>query len=244
MARTDITGGQNEILDRESFIERLRSIGMTRYHHLHPYHIAMNAGELTREQVRGWILNRFYYQQVIPIKDAAILSNCPLREVRRIWIHRIIDHDGSEDKTGGIEAWLRLAEAAGIDIADLQGGSSLLPAARFAVDAYVYFCRTRPWPIAISSSLTELFAPDLMRERIAAFERYYPWVNEYGLEYFRSRLTRARTDSQEGLELTCRYCNTRALQEEAVQALSFKCDLLWALLDAMQMAYGIGSQTV
>jgi pyrroloquinoline-quinone synthase len=230
-----------DVWDRDTFMEKLRSVGMTRYHHLHPFHTWMNAGKLTPPQVRGWIANRFYYQLNIPIKDAAILSNCPLREVRRTWLHRITDHDGLHKGEGGIEAWLRMAEAAGLTREEVMDGRHLLPANRFAVDAYVNFCRTKPWPIAIASSMTELFAPDLMRERLAAFEAYYPWVESWGLDYFRSRVTQARVDSTEGFDLTVQYCNTRELQNEAVRALSFKCDLLWAMLDAMQMAYVYGS---
>jgi pyrroloquinoline-quinone synthase len=198
----------------------------------------MNAGELSPPQVRGWIANRYYYQKNIPIKDAAILSNCPIREVRRSWLHRIIDHDGTAAGEGGIEAWLTLSDAAGLDRSAMLDERHVLPGVRFAVDAYVTLARTKPWPVAIASSLTELFAPDLMAERIAAIERYYPWVAAGGLAYFRSRVTRARTDSDEALELTLAYCDTPALQEEAVAALSTKCDILWSMLDAMDLAYG------
>ena len=233
----------SEIWDRDTFLEKLREVGMSRYHHLHPFHAYMNSGKLTPSQLQGWIANRFYYQINIPIKDSVILSNCPIREVRRLWIHRITDHDGVRAGEGGIEAWLRMAEAAGLTQEELLDERHLLPGVRFAVDAYVNFCRTKPWPIAIASSMTELFAPDLMRERLAAFEKYYPWVQAWGLEYFRSRVTQARVDSTEGFDLTVQYCNTRPLQEEAVRALSFKCDLLWAMLDAMLLAYGYGETT-
>lgn len=230
----------SEVWDRATFLEQLQAIGMTRYHHLHPFHAYMNSGQLTSQQVQGWIANRFYYQRNIPIKDAAILSNCPVREVRRIWLHRIIDHDGLREGEGGIEAWLRMAEAANLTREEVLDERHVLPGVRFAVDAYVHFCRTKPWPIAIASSMTELFAPDLMRERLTAFETYYSWVPAWGLDYFRSRVTQARVDSTEGFDLTAVHCNTRPLQEEAVRALSFKCDLLWAMLDAMLLAYGTG----
>jgi len=228
--------------DRDTFLEQLRAVGMSRYHHLHPFHAHMNAGRLSQEQVRGWIINRFYYQRGIPLKDAAILSNCPVREVRRQWLHRIVDHDGAKEGEGGIEAWLRMAEAAGLSREDLLSEEQVLPGVRFAVDAYVNFCRTKPWAIAISSSMTELFAPDLMSERLAAFEKHYTWLPSWGLDYFRSRVTQARIDSTEGFDLTATYCDTRALQEEAVRALRFKCDLLWAMLDAMMLAYGGGTE--
>lgn len=235
---------ETEIWDRDTFLERLRAVGMTRYHHLHPFHEYMNSGKLTRDQVRGWIANRFYYQINIPIKDAAILSNCPVREVRRQWIHRISDHDGKQEGEGGIEAWLKMAEAAGMTREEVEDGRHLLPGVRFAVEAYVNFCRTKPWPIAISSSMTELFAPDIMKVRMAAFEKYYPWVESWGMAYFQSRVTQARIDSTEGFDLTVQYCNTRQLQEEAVRALNFKCDLLWAMLDSMMLAYGHGEESV
>jgi pyrroloquinoline-quinone synthase len=223
--------------DRETFMARLRAIGMSRYHDKHPFHQVMNTGKLTPEQLRGWVANRFYYQRNIPIKDAAILSNCPIREVRRLWLHRITDHDGFHNGEGGIEAWLRLAEATGLTREETLEERHALPGVRFAVDAYVSFARTKPWPVAVASSLTELFAPDLMSARLKAFEAHYTWVPAWGLDYFRSRLTQARVDSDQGLELTITYCNTRPLQEEAVRALSFKCDLLWAMLDAMMLAY-------
>ncbi|PYV40322.1 MAG: pyrroloquinoline quinone biosynthesis protein C [Acidobacteria bacterium] len=228
--------------NKETFLANLRAAGMTRYHDKHPFHRQMNTGQLTEEQLCGWVANRFYYQRNIPVKDAAILSNCPVREVRRLWLHRITDHDGVRDGEGGIEAWLRLAEATGLTREETLDQRHVLPGVRFAVDAYVSFARTKPWPVAVASSLTELFAPDLMRERLAAFEKYYPWIPSWGLEYFRSRLTQARMDSERGLELTVTYCNTQDLQEEAVRALSFKCDLLWAMLDAMMLAYRHGPQ--
>ena len=204
----------------------------------------MNAGELSRAEVRGWIANRFYYQRSIPIKDAAILSNCPIREVRRMWLHRITDHDGLTGDEGGIGAWLTLGEAAGLTRNELLDDRHVLPGVRFAVDAYVTLTRTKPWPIAVASSLTELFAPDLMRDRIAAFEKYYTWIPPDGLRYFRSRLTQARNDSDQGLALTLQYCNTHAMQEEAVRALSTKCDILWSMLDAMQISLKPGDAFV
>ena len=244
---------------RETFIEKLRAIGARAYHDKHPFHLAMNEGRLSPEAARGWVANRFYYQRNIPIKDAAILANCPVREVRRAWIHRILDHDGvlsqavasavlSGEPTapnalgtvneGGIEAWLRLGEACGLSRGELLDNRHLLPGVRFAVDAYVNFARRQPWPIAIASSLTELFAPDLMTTRLAAFETFYRWIDPRGLEYFRRRVTQARRDSDEALAVTLEYCNTPELQREAVRALEFKCDVLWSMLDAIHHAYG------
>jgi pyrroloquinoline-quinone synthase len=220
----------------EIFTAKLKEIGAAAYHDKHPFHRRMNSGQLEREALQLWVANRFYYQLNISIKDAAILSNCPVREVRRLWLHRIVDHDGTREDEGGIGAWLRLGEACGLSRAALQGGENVIPGVRFAVDAYVTFARSQPWPIAVASSLTELFAPDLMAERLAAFERYYRWIEPRGLEYFRSRLTQAKRDSGEALELTLAYCDTRAAQEAALRALRFKCDLLWAMLDAIHHA--------
>src|SRR6266850_1208289 len=210
--------------DRETFVEKLRAIGVRGYHDKHPFHVAMNEGRLLQEALRGWVANRFYYQRNIPIKDAAILANCPAREVRRAWIHRILDHDGLAtrrgglqsaqlgqtpaagtpplSKEGGIEAWLRLGEACGIARDELFHNRHLLPGVRFAVDAYVNFARSQPWPIAIASSLTELFAPDLMTTRLAAFEKFYNWIDARGIDYFRRRVTQARRDSDEALAIT------------------------------------------
>jgi pyrroloquinoline-quinone synthase len=226
-----------ELWDRETFIENLRTIGARAYHDKHPFHVAMNEGRLSRDALRGWVANRLYYQRNISIKDAAILSNCPLCEVRRVWIHRILHHDGNADNEGGIEAWLRLGEACGLSREELMDDRHLQPGVRFAVDAYVNFARTQPWPIAIASSLTELFAPDLITNRLAAFKKYYSWIDAYGLDYFRCRVTQARRDSDEALSITLEHCNTRELQRDAVRALEFKCDVLWSMLDAIHHAY-------
>ena len=220
----------------EEFTARLRAVGGT-YHDRHPFHVLMNEGKLSRSQLQGWVANRFYYQTQIPIKDAVILSRCPERELRRVWIQRILDHDGTDTDPGGIEKWLRLGEAVGLTRDELLAQTRLLPGVRYAVDAYVNFCRTEPWLIAMASSLTELFAPALMAKRIAAFERHYPWVREDGLRYFRGRLTQAPRDADFALRLVRERCRSRELQDQAVAALKFKCELLWAMLDAMHHAY-------
>jgi pyrroloquinoline-quinone synthase len=226
------------VWDGETFTDNLRAIGARAYHDKHPFHVAMNEGRLSPEAIRGWVANRFYYQRNIPIKDAAILSNCPIREVRRLWIHRILDHDGFGKDEGGIEAWLRLGEACRLSRKELMEDRSVQPGVRFAVDAYVNFARTQGWPIAIASSLTELFAPDLMAARLAAFEKFYSWIESRGLDYFRRRITQARRDSDEALTITLEYCNTPELQRATVRALEFKCDVLWFMLDAIHHAYG------
>lgn len=229
-ATTDRTG------TTDGFVDALRARSQ-RYHDQHPFHVRMNAGLLSPRQIRGWVANRFYYQENIPRKDAAILANCPDLEVRRRWIRRIVDHDGTTGTEGGIEAWLRLAEAAGLTREEVLDHRHLVPGVRFAVDAYVTFARTRPWVEAVASSLTELFAPDLMAERLAAFERYYPWIDRDGLIYFRNRLHQAPRDSEHALQVVITHCRTPGEQERAVDALSFKCDVLWSLMDAVDRAY-------
>jgi pyrroloquinoline-quinone synthase len=208
-----------------------------RYHDQHPFSRRMNEGRLDAGQIRGWVANRFAYQAAIPRKDAAILANCPDRAVRRRWIRRIHDHDGTADGEGGIEAWLRLAEAVGLTREEVEDERHVVPGVRFAVDAYVTFARTRPWVEAVASSLTELFAPDLMADRLAAFERHYTWIDPAGLSYFRARLTQAPRDSEHALEIVTRYCRTPDQQAAAVAALSFKCDVLWSMLDAIDRAH-------
>ena len=223
-------------LTSDAFMHALRAQSQ-RYHHKHPFHVLMNEGRLSRAQIQGWVANRFYYQKSIPIKDAAILSNTPDPAIRRRWIGRIVDHDGAAEGQGGIEAWLRLAEAVGLSRPEVLDERHVVPGVRFAGDAYVTFARTRPWIEAVAASLTELFAPDLMSERIAAFERYYTWVDPAGLAYFKARLQQAPRDATYALELVTRYCRTREQQERAIAALSFKCDVLWSMLDAIHHAY-------
>jgi pyrroloquinoline-quinone synthase len=224
------------VSDTKGFIGALRAQSQ-RYHSRHPFHRMMNEGRLSRRQIQGWVANRFYYQENIPRKDAAILANCSDREVRRRWIRRIHDHDGTADGEGGIEAWLRLGEAAGLTREEMWDERHVVPGVRFAVDAYVTFARTRPWVEAVASSLTELFAPDLMAERLAAFERFYTWIDPAGLAYFRARLTQAPRDSEHALEVVIEHCRTPEEKARAVAALSFKSDVLWSMLDTIERAY-------
>jgi pyrroloquinoline-quinone synthase len=222
--------------ETESLVAALRGQSQ-RYHDQHPFHRKMNEGKLSRRQVQGWVANRFYYQENIPRKDAAIIANCPDRDVRRRWVQRILDHDGAAGSEGGIEAWLRLAEAVGLTREEVRTERHVVPGVRFAVDAYVNFARCRPWVEAVASSLTELFAPDLMAERLAAFERYYPWIDPAGLAYFRARLSQAPRDSRHALQVVTERCRTPEERAAAVAALSFKCDVLWSMLDAIDRAY-------
>ena len=217
----------------EEFSDRLYA-QKSRYHNLHPFHQRMNEGLLSPTEIKLWAANRFYYQKSIPLKDAAILSNCSDRQIRREWIERIIDHDGRGQDEGGIEAWLRLGEAVGVRSAELLDERYVLPGVRYAVDAYVNFCRTQPWIIAIASSLTELFGPGAIAIRLAALEKHYPWIDPAGFEYFRVRLKQAPRDARYALNLVLDRCLTLSSQEQAVRALIFKCDLLWSQLDAIE----------
>jgi pyrroloquinoline-quinone synthase len=226
---------EEDVLASTEFVARLRAQAAG-YHDLHPFHVRMNRGTLSRAELQCWVANRFYYQRSIPLKDAAIVSNCPELEIRRMWVKRIVDHDGARTGSGGIESWLKLGEALGVERDEIFGERRVLPGVRFAVDAYVNFCRTRPWIEAVAASLTELFAPGAIQSRIEAFERHYPWIDPAGLNYFRQRLEHAPKDAQYALELVVGHCGSRQEQERAVAALAFKCDVLWAQLDAIDQA--------
>lgn len=223
------------------FEAALRARGRA-YHIHHPYNLMLNGGRASVEQVRGWVANRYYYQIAIPIKDAAVLSNCPDAAVRRGWVQRILDHDGFElngiRDAGGIEAWLRLAEAVGLGRDEVVDLRHVAPGVRFAVDAYVNFARRAPWQEAVCSSLTELFAPEIHKQRLATWPEHYPWIEAGGLRYFRSRVSQARRDVEQGLQVTLTHFTTRAQQERALEVLQFKLDVLWSMNDAIALKYG------
>jgi pyrroloquinoline-quinone synthase len=224
-------------LAREAFVDWLRHEGETRYHDHHRYHVLMHDGKLTQLQLQQWVLNRYYYQTRVPIKDALILSKSEDPAFRRMWIRRIHDHDGEVEGTGGLELWLRLAEGVGLDRAEVASCRAVLPGVKFACDGYVDLVRERSLVEAVASSLTEFFAPDLMTRRVAAWERHYPWVSRDMLEYFRSRVPRARRDSQEAMEFVIRHATTYELQTRCVAALIRKTEILWHLLDCLYAAY-------
>jgi pyrroloquinoline-quinone synthase len=225
-----------EALSNTELQQRLRGVLEDGYHHLHPFNQAMHRGELSRKQLQAWIANRFYYQQNIPVKDALLLSKLPT-EYRRVWITRISTHDGTSEGEGGLEAWIALGEAAGQERQALLANHDVLPGVRFAVDAYVNFVRDKPWLDGVASSLTELFAPLIMKDRTVAFEEHYDWITSEGLQYFRNRLNQAPKEAEHALEIVLRHACTPEEQERAVDALRFKCDVLWALLDAVMVAY-------
>jgi pyrroloquinoline-quinone synthase len=221
---------------RAEFEDKLREKGKG-YHIYHPIHVMMYEGKMTKQQLQCWVANRFYYQIAIPQKDAAILSNCPDKEVRKEWIVRITDHDGVGDQVGGIEAWIQLGQSVGLSRDDVTSLKFLSPGVKFAVDAYVNFARQRPWQESVCSSLTELFAPHIHQQRISSWPSMYPWINEDGLVYFKKRLTEARRDVEQGLSVTLDYFSTsREMQLKALDILQFKLDVLWVMADAIMLA--------
>lgn len=221
---------------REEFEEKLRQKGQG-YHIYHPFHVMMYEGKLSKEQLQCWVANRFYYQIAIPMKDGAILSNCPDNEVRKQWIVRITDHDGVDGQVGGIEAWIQLGEAVGLTREQVTSLEMVSPGVRFAVDAYINFAKQRPWQESVCSSLTELFAPHIHQQRISSWPSMYPWVKEEGLTYFKKRLTEARRDVEQGLSVTLDYFSTsREMQMKALDILQFKLNVLWVIADSIMLA--------
>jgi len=233
----------DRLLSPDELVARLREEGTRRYHDQHPFHQLMHAGKLRREDLAAWTLNRYYYQTRIPIKDAIIVSKSEDPAFRRAWIRRIHDHDGDGPDTGGLALWLRLAEAVGLDRAEVASCRRVLPGVRFACDSYVTLCRESPLVVAVASSLTEMFAPDLMSARIAAWEQHYPWVGAEALAYFRSRVPRARRDGEEAVAFVIAHATSRALQELCIGALVRKTEILWHLVDCVQAATGATAAT-
>ncbi|MEM0911324.1 MAG: pyrroloquinoline-quinone synthase PqqC [Pseudomonadota bacterium] len=225
-------------LSREEFEHALRA--KEKYYHInHPFHKRMNEGKCSKEEIQGWVANRLYYQTAIPVKDAAVLSNCPDVETRRKWIQRIIDHDGREgdDTLGGIEAWLRLGEAVGLNREEMLDETHLLPSVKFAVGAYVNFVRRASWEEAACSSLTEMFAPKIHKSRLDTWPEHYTWIDPEGFSYFQMRLSQARRDVQHGLQITLDHFTTYKQQQDALNILQFKLDILWTIADAICLAY-------
>lgn len=240
-------------LTRDEFAAALHAQG-ARYWDKHPFHVRLHAGGCTPDEVRRWVLNRWYYQANLSRKNAAIIADCPLPEVRRRWAARLSFQDGAPDAPAsgspfsapagvaglapgsGLADWLALASAVGVDPAEMTDLRHLLPGVRFAVDAYLAFCRSRPWELGAAAALTELFSPDLMHERVLAWQRHYPWIDPAGYAYFQARIPVVQADSSFTLDLVLDHCRSRQRQEEAIAALAFKCDVLWAILDAVEHA--------
>ena len=224
------------VLSAAELLARLRQVGDERYHHRHPFHLMMHDGRLSRGQLQAWALNRYYYQSRIPIKDAIILSRSEDPDFRRAWSKRVLDHDGDENHEGGIERWIRLAEATGLDRERVVSCQEVLPGVRYAVDAYLDLVRNRTLLEAVASSLTELFSRDLITLRMDRLRQHYPWLAG-GLDYFEARLHQAPEDARFALQWVTEHAITRADQELAIYALTAKCDILWAQLDAIYFAY-------
>jgi pyrroloquinoline-quinone synthase len=234
---TEQIGTETPPLSPDELERRLRAIGAERYHILHPFHHLLHDGRLNKGQVQAWALNRYYYQARIPAKDASLLARLPTPDLRREWRRRLVDHDGDGTHPGGVERWLRLTDGLGLDrelVVSLRG---LLPATRHAVDAYVHFVRDRSVLEAVASSLTEMFSPDIISQRVSGMLRNYDFLSEATLAYFAPRLTQAPQDVAFALDYVKREARTRAMQEQVLDALRFKCDLLWAQLDALHFAY-------
>ncbi|GAA2803350.1 pyrroloquinoline-quinone synthase PqqC [Saccharopolyspora taberi] len=223
--------------DAGEFERALRALE-TRYWHDHPFHQRLHRGKLDARELRLWAANRWYYQRCLPQKDAAIIANCPLPRVRRTWLERIAYHDGRTAADGGAQRWLQLAEALGMPREEVVDERHLLPGVRFAVDAYVNFARSRPWIEGVASGLTEMFAPGLMRRRVEAMREHYPWIAESGFGYFHNRIEATRGEGRSTLALVLEHCTTRDQQDAALAALAFKCDVLHAVLDAVDYEVG------
>ena len=215
-------------------------MGRERYHDKHPFHERLVSGTLERAQVQAWVANRYYYQKQIPVKDAAILGNLPTAAHRRVWIRRVVDHDGEENgEAGGTVAWLSLGRAVGLDDEYVLSERGVAPGTRFAVDAYVTFARTRPWIEGVASSLTELFGPPVMQRRVSAILESYPWIDPAGLAYFERRIPLAKRDADYALRWVLEAATTPEIEERCVDALRFKCDVLWSILDATALSCGV-----
>ncbi len=222
-------------LSRAEFAAALRGRS-GRYWDKHPFHLRLHEGGCTPDELRAWVANRWYYQRNLSQKNGAIIANCPLPEVRRRWVERIQFQDGTHDGEGGLADWLVLGEAVGLSREEMRDERHVLAGVRFAVDSYVDFCRRQPWYLGAAAALTELFSPDLMSARIAAWREHYEWVRPEGYAYFEARIPVVARDSSYTLDLVLTHCVSREAQEAAVAALTFKCDVLWSMLDAIEHA--------
>ncbi|WP_298429193.1 pyrroloquinoline-quinone synthase PqqC [Rhodoblastus sp.] len=228
---------QNNLMTPDEFEAAIRAVGAERYHDKHIFHKMLHGGQMNKGQVQAWALNRYCYQDAVPRKDAALMARTDDRELRREWIHRIHDHDGLGEEEGGIERWLILTDGLGLDRAYVMSKEGALPATRFAVEAYVRFVTEQPLVVAVASSLTELFAPKIHRERIAGMLENYSFVSDHVMAYFKRRLSQAPRDADFALDYIKKNAKTRAEQDACVKAVQFKCNVLWAQLDALYLAY-------
>lgn len=233
--------GAGQPQSREDFEARLRAIGAERYHDRHPFHQRLHGGQCTPDEVRAWVINRWMYQSRIPMKDTAFMSRVEDPDLRRAWRKRIEDHDGGATEGGGIRRWLALAQAVGLDPDYVASGAGIMPATRFAVDAYVRFVREMPLLDAVAASLTELFAPRIHAQRIEGLLKHYDFADDSSLSYFKKRLTEAPEDVKFGLDYVLTNADTKEKQDAAAAALTFKTDVLWAQLDALWHGYVEGN---
>jgi pyrroloquinoline-quinone synthase len=224
-------------LSLDAFEAAIRAVGNERYHDKHPFHRMLHGGQLDKGQVQAWALNRYCYQNAVPRKDAAFMSRLQDRALRREWVHRVLDHDGHGEEPGGIERWLILTDGLGLSRDYVVSQDGALPATKFAVEAYVRFVVEQPLVIAVAASLTELFAPAIHRERIAGMLENYDFVDDKVMAYFKRRLTQAPRDSDFALSFIKAHALSRSEQEDCIAAVGFKCDVLWAQLDALYSAY-------
>jgi pyrroloquinoline-quinone synthase len=230
------------LLSPDELEREIRRIGEQRYHHLHPFHALLHSGDCSKGQVQAWALNRYYYQSSIPIKDANLLARCNDPAVRRAWRGRLFDHDGAADGDGGISRWLKMTDDLGLGRIYVTSLAGLLPATRFAVEAYVHFVREKSLLEAIASSLTELFSPQIIAQRVGGMLAHYPYVTRATLAYFDRRPEQAGNDASFALSYVKDNARTPATQVAALAALEFKCSVLWAMLDALQHAYVVPAQ--
>jgi len=234
--------GNEPPMPTADFEAAIRAVGPERYHNLHPFHHLLHGGKLNKGQVQAWALNRYCYQAAVPRKDAALISRVHDRELRRAWTHRLLDHDGlPPDEPGGIERWLVLTDGLGLDREYVVSRRGALPATVFAVESYVTFVREQPLTIAVASSLTELFAPKIHKERISGMLENYDFIDDKVMAYFKRRLTQAPGDAEFALQYVLKNARTRDEQEACVEAVRFKCNVLWVQLDALYHAYVNGN---
>ncbi|WP_084614519.1 pyrroloquinoline-quinone synthase PqqC [Nakamurella lactea] len=222
-------------LNRDRFAAALSEL-RSRYWDSHPFHLRLHAGQASADDIRRWVANRWYYQSRLARKNAAIISNCPDEQIRRDWLARVTFHDGNGAGEGGLHDWLALAEAVGLSAEEVRDERHVVRGTRFAVDGYLHFCQTRPWIEAVAAALTEMFSPQLMTDRVSAWELHYEWIKPAGLGYFAKRIPLARQDSHYTLGLVLDHCVTRPAQDAALSALAFKCDVLGGMLDAIDYA--------
>jgi coenzyme PQQ biosynthesis protein C len=225
------------LTDTADLESRLRELGARRYHNLHPFHRRLHGGECTKAQVQAWALNRYYYQAMVPLKDASLIGRCEDVALRREWRKRLEDHDGDHDRPGGIERWLRLTDGLGLDRNDVTSTRLLLPATRFAVQAYVHYVRERSMLEAVASCLTELFSPQIITERMSGMLAHYDFITPDIMAYFDQRPPQAERDANFALDWVKQHAQAAEQQQAVVDTLAFKCDVLWCMLDALDYAY-------